>query len=152
MMLGSPSSSACLSVSPQCIDRRKYTSPWPGCLALSKEDLRAAGALDVEVLAWSSLAIGYFAGRDTSHWDSPENRARRERASELAERLGVSTPAVALAYVLHQPAYVLPVVGTRSADHLDEALSAGAIRLEPADVRWLEHGGDGAPGRRPAAV
>ena len=119
---------------------RMVSSPWPGCLALSKEDLRAAGALHVEVLAWSSLATGFFAGRDTAHWDSPENRARRARASELAQRLDVSTPAVALAYVLAQPAHVLPVVGTRSVDHLDEALGAAAIRLEPADLEWLEHG------------
>jgi aryl-alcohol dehydrogenase-like predicted oxidoreductase len=114
--------------------------PWPGCRALSKEDLRAAGALHVQVLAWSSLATGFFAGRDTPHWDSAGNRARRERAAELAERLGTSTAAVALAYVLHQPGYVLPVVGTRSEDHLDEALGAGAIRLDAAELAWLENG------------
>ncbi|HWI70919.1 MAG TPA: aldo/keto reductase [Baekduia sp.] len=112
--------------------------PWDGCLALSTHDLRAAGDLGVRVLAWSSLATGFFAGRDTPHWDSPENRARRDRAAELAERLGTTTPAVALAYVLHQPAYVLPVVGTRSEGHLEEALAARAIRLEPADLAWLE--------------
>jgi aryl-alcohol dehydrogenase-like predicted oxidoreductase len=112
--------------------------PWEGCLALSKEDLRAVGDLGVKVLAWSSLATGFFAGRDTPHWDSSANRARRDRAAEIAERLGTSTPAVALAYVLHQPDYVLPVVGTRSEGHLEEALAAGAIDLEPADLDRLE--------------
>ncbi|HWI73984.1 MAG TPA: aldo/keto reductase, partial [Baekduia sp.] len=116
--------------------------PWEGCLALSKDDLRAAGDLGVRVLAWSSLATGFFAGHDTPHWDSPANRARRDRAAELAERLGTTTPAVALAYVLHQPDHVLPVVGTRSEDHLEEALAARAIRLEPADLAWLESGVD----------
>jgi aryl-alcohol dehydrogenase-like predicted oxidoreductase len=116
------------------------SAPWPGCRALSKEDLRAAGALHVQVLAWSSLATGFFTGRDTPHWDSAANRARRERAAQLAGRLDVSTSAVALAYVLHQPDYVLPVVGTRSEAHLDEALAAAEIRLEPAEVEWLEHG------------
>jgi aryl-alcohol dehydrogenase-like predicted oxidoreductase len=114
--------------------------PWEGCLALSKEDLRAIGALHVRVLAWSSLATGYFAGRDTPHWDSAANRARRERAAQLAERLGVTTAAVALAYVLHQPGYVLPIVGTRSEEHLDEALAAGAIQLNTAELEWLEDG------------
>jgi aryl-alcohol dehydrogenase-like predicted oxidoreductase len=121
--------------------------PWPGVRAITKEDLRVVGALHVEMLAWSSMATGFFAGRDTPHWDSTENRARRERASELAQRLGVSTPAVALAYVLHQPDYVLPVVGTRSEVHLDEALSAGEIRLSPKDLAWLENG-NGGPAKR----
>jgi aryl-alcohol dehydrogenase-like predicted oxidoreductase len=116
------------------------SAPWDGCLALSTDDLRAAGELGVTVLAWSSLATGYFAGRDTPHWDSPANRARRDRAAQLAELRGTSAPVIALAYVLQQPAHVRPVVGTRSAAHLDEALAAGSIRLEPAEVAWLESG------------
>jgi aryl-alcohol dehydrogenase-like predicted oxidoreductase len=116
------------------------SAPWPGCLALSKEDLRALGELRVEVLAWSSLATGFFARRDTPHWDSAANRARRERAAQLAERLGTTTPAVALAYVLHQPGDVLPVLGTTSAEHLEQALHAAEIHLEPGELEWLERG------------
>jgi aryl-alcohol dehydrogenase-like predicted oxidoreductase len=117
--------------------------PWEGCLAMSKDDLRALGELDVEVLAWSSLATGFFAGRDTPHWDTPANRARRDRAAQLAERLGTTVPAIALAYVMHQPDYVLPVVGTTSEAHLEEALDAGAIRLDQAELAWLESGENG---------
>jgi aryl-alcohol dehydrogenase-like predicted oxidoreductase len=119
---------------------RMVSPPWPGCLALTPEDLRALGDLDVAVLAWSSLATGYFAGRDTPHWDSAENRVRRDRAASVAERLGTSPSAIALAYVLHQPAHVLPVVGTRSEAHLDEALAAQRMRLDPDEVAWLENG------------
>jgi aryl-alcohol dehydrogenase-like predicted oxidoreductase len=122
---------------------RMVSPPWPGCLALTPEDLRALDDLDVAVLAWSSLATGYFAGRDTPHWDSPENRARRDRAASVAERLGTSPSAIALAYVLHQPAHVLPVVGTRSEAHLDEALAAQRMGLDPDDVAWLENGATG---------
>jgi aryl-alcohol dehydrogenase-like predicted oxidoreductase len=117
---------------------RMVTPPWPGCLALSAEDLEAAGELGMTVLAWSSLARGYFAGNDSPNWDTPENRARRERARELGERLGCSTTAVALAYVLHQPDHVVPVVGTRSEAHLDEALGAVSIELSPEELAWLE--------------
>jgi aryl-alcohol dehydrogenase-like predicted oxidoreductase len=114
------------------------SAPWPGCLAVSKEDLLALADADVAVLAWSSLATGYFAGRETASWDSPGNRARRERASALAEQLGTSAAAVALAYVFHQPDYVLPVVGTRSEAHVDDALRAERIRLSPEQLDWLE--------------
>jgi aryl-alcohol dehydrogenase-like predicted oxidoreductase len=116
------------------------TAPWDGCLGLSPDELRAAGELGVEIHAWSSLATGFFAGHDTPHWDSPANRARRERAAVLAARLGTTTPAIALAYVLHQPGHVRPVVGTRSESHLAEALAADGIALDPADVTWLERG------------
>jgi len=119
------------------------SAPWPGCLALSKEDVAAAGELDVTVLAWSSLATGFFAGRDTPHWESPANRARRDRAAELGERRGTSASAIALAYVMQQPRHVRPVVGTRSEAHLDEALAASAIRLDAAELAWLETGREG---------
>ena len=96
--------------------------------------------LGVKLLAWSSLATGFFAGRATPHWDSPVNDDRRDRAAELADRLGTTTAAVALAYVLNQPEHVLPVVGTRSEAHLDEALAAVSLELNGEQLAWLETG------------
>jgi aryl-alcohol dehydrogenase-like predicted oxidoreductase len=119
---------------------RMVSPPWPGCLALSVDDVQAVGALGMTVLAWSSLARGFFVGHDTPHWDTPENRGRRDRAGALAARHGCSPSAVALAYVLHRADHVLPVVGTRSEAHLDEALGAAAIDLTPDDLVWLEDG------------
>jgi aryl-alcohol dehydrogenase-like predicted oxidoreductase len=115
-------------------------APWPGCLAVSKDELAAVADARVKLLAWSSLATGFFAGRDTASWDSADNRARRERVRALADQLGVSAAAVALAYVFHQPDHVLPVVGTRSEVHVDEALGAERIRLGPEQLDWLETG------------
>ena len=45
--------------------------PWPGCLAVDKEELLALADTDLLILAWSSLATGFFAGRDPASWDSP---------------------------------------------------------------------------------
>jgi aryl-alcohol dehydrogenase-like predicted oxidoreductase len=94
----------------------------------------------LEVLAWASLAMGYFAGRDAPHWASAENSARRRRAVELGRELRTTANVVALAYILHQPENVRPVIGTRSAAHLDEALSARDVRLSDEQLRWLESG------------
>ena len=116
------------------------SAPWEGCLAVSKDELVELAELDVRMLAWSSLATGFFGGRETPHWDSPANRARRERAAELGERRGSSAAAVALAYVLHQPGQVLPVVRTGSEAHLDEMLAATELRLGEDELRWLETG------------
>jgi aryl-alcohol dehydrogenase-like predicted oxidoreductase len=117
------------------------SAPWPGCLAVSRAELDDLGDLGVNVLAWSSLATGFFAGRDTPHWDSPANRARRERAAELGERVGSSAAAVALAYVLNQAEHVLPVVRTGSEAHLDEMLAAAELELAEHQLVWLETGG-----------
>jgi aryl-alcohol dehydrogenase-like predicted oxidoreductase len=116
------------------------SAPWPGCLAVSRKELDELADLGVKMLAWSSLATGFFAGRETPHWDSPANRARRERAADLAERRGSSTATVALAYVLHQPDHVLPVVRTGSEPHLDEMLAAAELRLSDDELEWLESG------------
>jgi aryl-alcohol dehydrogenase-like predicted oxidoreductase len=114
--------------------------PWPDCIAVTKAELPELAGLGLRMLAWSSLATGYFAGREQPSWVSPGNAARRDRARELAAQRGVSPTAIALAYVLHQDDHVLPVIGTVSADHLDEALGAAAIELTPAEAAWLERG------------
>jgi aryl-alcohol dehydrogenase-like predicted oxidoreductase len=115
--------------------------PWPNCLAVSSDELAALGALDVAVIAWSSLATGFFAGRDVASWDSPRNCARRDRARALAGELATTPTAVALAYVFAQPAHVWPAVGTTCAAHLDDAFAAADLTLSAEQVAWLESAG-----------
>jgi aryl-alcohol dehydrogenase-like predicted oxidoreductase len=94
------------------------------------------------------VANGFFrADADLSEarfdaYRSPENMARRERAAELGDRRGLTMTQVALAWVLNQPVSAVASIGTRSADHLAEAVAAAAIKLSAADLHWLEHGGD----------
>jgi aryl-alcohol dehydrogenase-like predicted oxidoreductase len=115
-------------------------APWPGCLAMTKDELGELADGRTLVLAWASLAAGYFARRDTPDWDSPENDARRARAESLAGERDTSATAVALAYVLAQPPHVLPVVGTRSVERLEELLAAASLGLSTDEVSWLETG------------
>jgi aryl-alcohol dehydrogenase-like predicted oxidoreductase len=115
--------------------------PWPDCLAVSVDELRAVAGLDVAVIAWSSLATGFFAGRSVASWDSPRNCARRDRARALACELATTPTAVALAYVFAQPAHVWPAVGTTCAAHLDDAFAAADLTLSAEQVAWLESAG-----------
>ena len=118
--------------------------PWPDCLAVEKSELDALTRSGVTVLAWASLAGGFLLGSDEApptdrSWDSARNRGRRRRMHELAARLGTSPAAIAAAYVLAHEG-VRPVVGTRSTEHLAEALEAESIALSREDVRFLEAG------------
>ena len=113
---------------------------WPGCLAMSTDELSVLEALGIVPIAWASLAAGYFARQDSPSWDSEDNEQRRQRAEQLAEERERTATAVALAYVLHQRVRVLAAVGTRSQDHLDELLRAARLVLSPEDLNWLETG------------
>jgi aryl-alcohol dehydrogenase-like predicted oxidoreductase len=96
--------------------------------------------IDVFILHRDDLAFTISAWADALLAELDANRDRRDRAADLAERLGTSPQAIALAYVMHQPAHVRPVVGTRSEAHLDEALAAAEIRLDADELAWLESG------------
>ena len=119
------------------------TPTWPGCLAATKTEAAAVAGSGVRFLAWASLAMGYFAGREAPSWESVENDARRRRAVDLAGALRTTPNAIALSYVLHQPDNVYAVIGTRSAVHLGEALLACDLDLTSSDLVVLE---SGAPG------
>ncbi|WP_307282154.1 aldo/keto reductase [Labrys wisconsinensis] len=126
---------------------------WAGCVSSSDEAWKAwFKARQIPNFAWSSQARGFFterAGRDgrgdaemVRVWYSEENFARRDRAVALARRLGKDPIHVALAYVLHQPFPVVPLIGPRTLAELDSSIAALDIALTPDEVRWLEAGGD----------
>ena len=109
----------------------------------------AERAADAE-FAWSSQGRGFFterAGRGKMDdeeivrcWYSEKNFERRDRAIELANKLGRSPIHIALAYVLAQPFPVVPLIGPRTLAELEDSLSALDIELSPEDVGWLESG------------
>jgi aryl-alcohol dehydrogenase-like predicted oxidoreductase len=71
-------------------------------------------------------------------YDTADNRERLRRASEMGERLGGYTAVqIALAWLLHKPFPLIPVVGARSIDELRSCVAAAAIRLTEGQCRWL---------------
>jgi aryl-alcohol dehydrogenase-like predicted oxidoreductase len=106
---------------------------------MTKEDIARLERSVVTALAWATLAGGYLAGHDIASWSSPENDERRRRAVEFALERRTTTPSIALAYVLHQPANVLAAIGTRSDQHLDELMAAARLELSADELAWLEN-------------
>jgi predicted dehydrogenase/aryl-alcohol dehydrogenase-like predicted oxidoreductase len=122
---------------------------WPGCVTASTEEWKAwLTSRQMPNFAWSSQARGFFterAGRDKRDneemvrtWYSENNFKRRDRAIELANRLGKSPIHVALAYVLAQPFTSIPLIGPRTLDELEDSLRALDISLSKDDLEWLD--------------
>jgi predicted dehydrogenase/aryl-alcohol dehydrogenase-like predicted oxidoreductase len=124
---------------------------WAGCVTASTPSFKAwLTEQQMPNFSWSSQARGFFtdrAGRDKRDneemvrtWYSEQNFARRDRAIELAKKLGKSPIHVALAYVLAQPFPSIPLIGPRTLGELDDSLNAFEIELTPELVAWLENG------------
>jgi predicted dehydrogenase/aryl-alcohol dehydrogenase-like predicted oxidoreductase len=124
---------------------------WDGCVTASSDEWKQwFNDRQVTNFSWSSQGRGFFtdrAGRDKTDneelvrcWYNDKNFARRDRAIELAEKLGHSPIHVALAFVLAQPFPSIPLIGPRTLGELDDSLKAFDIRLTPEQVKWLDNG------------
>jgi aryl-alcohol dehydrogenase (NADP+) len=109
----------------------------------------------VGLIPWSPLARGFLAGNRRREDKGETSRAKSddfahsmyyadsdfivvERAGEVARKRGVSSAQVALAWLLHQEGVVAPIIGASKPHHLDEAIAALALKLEPAELKALE--------------
>ena len=122
---------------------------WPGCVASTTPEWRAfLESTGTANFAWSSQARGYFVSRDAeglsggmhthSDWDSPDNRERRERAFELADKHGVTAINIAAAYVLEQPFPAFALIGPRTLDELRTTLPALGLTLTAQERAYLD--------------
>jgi len=122
---------------------------WAGCVAASDDEWKSwLKSRQIPNFAWSSQGRGFFtdrAGRDKHDdeeivrvWYSDRNFVRRDRAIELAQKLGRHPIHIALAYVIAQPFPVIPLIGPRTIAELEDSLSALDIALTDEQVTWLE--------------
>jgi len=117
--------------------------PWPESLgARDPASLAWYERTQTPLFAWSPAAAGLFAGAPEADvarvFDTPANRERRRRAGELATRLGATPTQVALAWLLHRPFPVLPIVGPRTVAELRESAEALELELKDDDLAFLE--------------
>jgi aryl-alcohol dehydrogenase-like predicted oxidoreductase len=122
---------------------------------IEKAILRAARELGIGITAYGVLSRGLISG----HWSrerqgekdfrslaSPRfqgdnldaNLALVERMRALAQELDVTVAQLAIAWVAAQGADIVPLVGARRRDRLQEALGAASFALKPEDLARLE--------------
>ncbi len=109
----------------------------------------------IGVLPWSPLARGFLAGtrRKEDYGDTVRAKtddyakglyyqssdfAATERLKEVAGRRGLPMARVALAWLLSKPAVTAPIVGATKMEHLEEAVAAVDVQLQPEEIQALE--------------
>lgn len=93
----------------------------------------------MSTLCWSPLHKATLTGRtslDHDDWQLQREAGVVAQLRPFAEQYGVTPGQLALAWLMHLPGGVIPLVGTASAEHMAEAVAATDISL-PRDV-WYE--------------
>jgi aryl-alcohol dehydrogenase-like predicted oxidoreductase len=115
----------------------------PGVLLhMDDEDRRRHASSRLPVVPYGPTGNGFFAtnGERPERFRSEANAGRARRSAEFARKHGTSPNRVALAWLLHQPFPVVPILGTANVEHLEDALGCVDITLAEAEIDWLEHG------------
>lgn len=105
---------------------------------LTGADVPALVELGIAVIPYSAAANGYFAGRTVGQFETAENSALRARVWAVAREVGATPTQVTLAWLIAQPLTVIPLVGTGSIEHLEEAFGALRVTLTPEQIARLE--------------
>ncbi|MGW7259584.1 aldo/keto reductase [Streptomyces sp. NPDC054834] len=113
------------------------------------------GEQGIAFLPFSPLGKGFLAGRFTSFDDLPEDDFRRRlprfqqealranlaiagKVREIAERMGATPAQVALAWLIAQGPYVIPIPGTKTPKYLADNAGAADIELSSEDLAELD--------------
>lgn len=114
--------------------------------------LQTCEALGIGFVPWGPVGMGYLTGtlNAQSHFDadkdlragfdrfSPENLAANQPFLHLLRKMGAEKNAkpsqIALAWLLAQKPWIVPIPGTRNSNHLHENLGALNIRFTPTEL------------------
>jgi aryl-alcohol dehydrogenase-like predicted oxidoreductase len=120
-----------------------------------RESLPVCRALDIAYVAYSPLGRGFLTGTVTDPSILPESDRRRVHPrfqgdnlsrnlkllpalERIAKEKGKTPAQIALAWVLHQGADIIPIPGTKRRKYLDENVAAAEIKLSAADLAALD--------------
>jgi len=110
--------------------------------------------LGIGFVCWSPLAMAFLTGvidqntvlqqgdfRGMVPWFAPDNRAGNLAlvavVQDWARRKGATPAQIALAWLLAQKPWIVPIPGTTKMPHLVDNLSADAVRFTPEEIREL---------------
>jgi aryl-alcohol dehydrogenase-like predicted oxidoreductase len=120
-----------------------------------KEVLPTLEELGIGFVPFSPLGKGFLIGKmdETTKFEStdfrstiprftPENRKANQSLVDLLQKIGQrkkATPGqIALAWLLAQKPWIVPIPGTTKLQRLEENVGAAAVELTPDDLREIE--------------
>jgi aryl-alcohol dehydrogenase-like predicted oxidoreductase len=123
--------------------------------AIEESVLPTCEELGIGLVPFSPLGRGYLTGKidETSTFDPTDIRSHNPRFTpeairanrvvvDLLEQIGAqkgATPAqIALAWLLAQKPWIVPIPGSRKLERLDENIGAVDIELTPEDLRYMD--------------
>ena len=140
------------AVQPVTALQSEYSIWWR---AIEPEILPALEELGIGLVPYSPLGRGYLTGKvdENTTFDKTDIRSRNPRFTpeairanrvvvDLLERIGRehnATPAqIALAWLLAQKPWIVPIPGSRKLERLDENLGAADVQLTSDDLRHID--------------
>ncbi len=120
---------------------------WGGCVNVDDDARRWHVESQFPLMPWSSQARGFFSGAFTQ--DNPnngdmvrvyyndDNFERLARAKQLGNKKGFSAIQVSLAYCVHLPFPIFPIVGPANLEEMESSLGALNLELSDDEMSWL---------------
>lgn len=120
---------------------------------IENELLQVCRELGIGIVAYGVLSRGLLTGELPSHFAPSDFRAHAPRfggenldankkrvalLQEMAKNKGCTASQLALAWVIHQGADILPLFGTTKQIHLNENIEAAAIKLTSEELAYLD--------------
>ncbi|MGC1242539.1 MAG: aldo/keto reductase [Chryseosolibacter sp.] len=124
---------------------------------IERELLDTCRELGIGIVAYGVLSRGLLSGTLTGKFDVTDfrsnaprftgenfeaNKSRVDILKGIASEKGCTPSQLAIAWVLHRGADILPLIGTTNQQRLSENLSAAAIKLDDKDMKRI---GDAFP-------
>ena len=131
------------------------------------EVLKTCQDLNIGFVPYSPLGRGFLSGQLKSFEDLAPDDYRRnsprfqgenfqrnlvlvDKLTQLAASKGCTPAQLALAWVLAQAPFIVPIPGTKKRRYLEENVGAAEIRISPAEMEVLNLLGEAAGARYPA--
>ncbi len=141
------------AVQPVTALQSEYSIWWR---AIEPEILPTCEELGIGVVPYSPLGRGYLTGKidETTTYDNTDIRARNPRFTpeaikanrvvidlleQIAAQKGATPAQIALAWLLAQKPWIVPIPGSRQLERLEENIGAVAVELTPDDLSDIEH-------------
>jgi aryl-alcohol dehydrogenase-like predicted oxidoreductase len=111
--------------------------------------------MGVGIIPWSPLARGLLAGNRGRGGEQHTTRAQNDAfgdtlytpdldwpvidaLTEVADARALASAQVALAWLLHKPGVTAPIIGATKLHHLEDAIAAEQLSLDPEEIERLE--------------